>query len=146
VSLERLGQLLWEAGIPIRYIEGDVSAPIVVYVTEGPAAATPAQMQQGAAIVAAFPQTLANEAAAAAAAVANESTLRQQAEQALASNKTRRDQLVAWRTTGPGAGTTNLTAAQSSLAMRTMADNQAAMLQQLNGIIRLVLRKLDGID
>jgi hypothetical protein len=27
-----------------------------------------------------------------------------------------------------------------------MADNQAAMLQQLNGIIRLVLRKLDGID
>jgi hypothetical protein len=76
----------------------------------------------------------------------NRETLEAQAEAALVTNRTARNQLIAWRTTGSGAGTGNLTAAQSSLALRTMADNQAAMLQQLNGIIRLVLRKLDGID
>ena len=76
----------------------------------------------------------------------NRVTLEAQALAALTANKTRRDQLVAWRTTGPGAGTSNLTAAQSSLALRTMADNQAAELQQLNALIRLVLRKLDATD
>lgn len=76
----------------------------------------------------------------------NELTLRQQAEAALATNRTARNQILAWRTTGPGAGSANLTAAQSSLALRQQADNQAEMLRQQNGIIRLLLRKLDGTD
>jgi hypothetical protein len=76
----------------------------------------------------------------------NELTLRQQADAALTSNRAALAQLVTWRTTGPGAGTANLTAAQSSQAVRTMADNQAAMFRQQNAVIRLLLRRLDGTD
>jgi hypothetical protein len=76
----------------------------------------------------------------------NRATLEAQALAALDTNRAALAQITTWRTTGPGAGSANLTAAQSSQALRQQADNQAAMLRQQNAIIRLLLRKLDGID
>lgn len=78
--------------------------------------------------------------------VINQRTIEQQTDAALAANKTALDQLVAWRTTGPGAGTANLTAAQMSQALRTTADNEIAMLRELSQLIRLVRGKFDATD
>lgn len=74
----------------------------------------------------------------------NESTIGGQLDAALTANSLALNTLVAWRTTGPGAGTANLTAAQLSLALRTMADNQIASIRQRNALIRLIRRKLDS--
>lgn len=100
MSLVRLSELLTAAGLPVAYIEGSVSAPVVSYFQP----ITAQQQVTAAEIIAALPLTLATEAATAQAEATNEATLRQQAEQALTANKTRRDQIVAWRTTGPGRG------------------------------------------
>lgn len=86
------------------------------------------------------------EATAAQAAKANEQTIGQQVEAALAANQAAIAQIVAWRTTGPGAGTANLTAAQQSAFARQSADNQVAAFRQLNGLIRLVRRQLSTAD
>lgn len=76
----------------------------------------------------------------------NQITLRDQAEAALASNRTAIAQLVAWRTNGPGAGAAAMTSAQLSTAARQSALNQEAMFKQLNGLIRQLLNKFDGTD
>jgi hypothetical protein len=104
---------------------------------------SPAQLTAAWAIL---QQQDAAEATAAQTAAANELTIGQQVEAALAANQQGIAQLVAWRTTGPGAGTANLTAAQMSQALRTSADNQVAAFRQLNGLIRLVRRQLSTAD
>lgn len=76
----------------------------------------------------------------------NAAVVQGRAQQALIDNRTALAQLVAWRTTGAGAGTANLTAAQLSAAVRAAALNQEAQFKQLNGIIRLLLNQLDGTD
>lgn len=88
----------------------------------------------------------AQEAAAAAVLATNERTIGQQLDAALMANQQAITALAAWRTTGPGAGTTTLTTAQLSAAMRTAADNQIAANRQLNGLIRLVRRNLSTAD
>lgn len=88
----------------------------------------------------------AQNAQAAQTATANETTIGQQLDAALMANQQAITALVAWRTTGPGAGTTTLTTAQLSPAMRTAADNQVAFARQLNGLIRLIRRNLSTAD
>lgn len=79
-------------------------------------------------------------------ALVNERTIGQALDAALANNQAAIAALVAWRTTGPGAGTANLSAAQLSAALRTAADNQVTAFRQINGLIRLLRRRLDTSD
>lgn len=78
--------------------------------------------------------------------LANKVALFQQADDALAANLGRIDTLTTWRTSGPGAGSANLTSAQLSAAVRQSADNQIAIFKQLDALIRLARNKLDGTD
>jgi hypothetical protein len=139
---EILAQRLNDAGIPVEAVSGNVSAAVVTYAAH----ATQAQRDEGDAMVAAFDWTLAAEKQAEATAATNERTIGDALLAALQSNQQAIATLTTWRTTGAGAGTANLTAAQSSLALRQMADNQIAQLRQLNGLIRLVKRNLSTAD
>lgn len=76
----------------------------------------------------------------------NERTIGDALLTALQSNQQAIAQLVAWRTTGPGAGTANLTAAQQSLVARQTADHLIALFRQSNGSIRLIKRQLSTAD
>lgn len=76
----------------------------------------------------------------------NAESIGNQMDSALAANQQTIATLTTWRTTGPGAGTANLTAAQTSAALRTSADNQVAAFRQLNGLIRLIRRQLSTAD
>lgn len=76
----------------------------------------------------------------------NEQTIGGALESALTANAAALSTLTTWRTTGPGAGTANLSAAQEAQALRQLADNQIAAIKQLNGLIRLIRRKLDTAE
>lgn len=75
---------------------------------------------------------------------ANMAAICQQADDALTALQAGIDQTSAWRTTGPGAGTTTLTTAQLSAAQRQSADNQLTTMRALKGLIRLARGKLDS--
>ena len=118
VPIAVLAERLIAAGIPLDGINSD---RVVAYSAE----ATQAQRDQGAAIVAAFDWTLTAEKQAEATATTNERTISQQVEAALANNAT-----------------------FLGLASPTTAQNAAqikALTRQMNGLIRLVRRKLDAV-
>lgn len=77
---------------------------------------------------------------------ANVATLRERGLEALAVNTQAITDANAWLTTGPGAGSANLTAAQSSAVIRSMMRAHVTACQQRNGVIRLLLGALDGTD
>ena len=114
-----LAARLNDAGIPMLYVMG----PSAI---EYDARATAAQKTQGAAIVTAFDWTLAAERAAEATASTNGRTLEDQAIAALAANK------VFYQRA-------------SSTTAQVLAQVKA-LSRQNNALIRLLLRRLDGVD
>ncbi|OGT56276.1 MAG: hypothetical protein A3E01_06920 [Gammaproteobacteria bacterium RIFCSPHIGHO2_12_FULL_63_22] len=119
-AFEVLANRLNDAGVPVESVSGNVGAVVVAYAPF----ATAAQKTQGAAIVAAFDWTLSAEKAAEAAATGNDLPLRQQAEAALVDLRIYRDRATT-------------TTAQDKAFMKLAA-------RVLIGLIRLVLKKLDG--
>lgn len=77
-------------------------------------------------------------------ALANEAALNAKADAALAANDNAIAAITAWLTTGPGAGTANLTAAQMSQALRSTAQYQVTQFREYSALIRLLRRKLDS--
>ena len=121
-AFDILANRLNDAGIPVESVSGNVGAVEVTYAPF----ATQAQRDQGAAIVAAFDWALTAERAAEAAANTNGRTLEDQAIAALAANK------VFYQRT-------------SSTTAQVLAQVKA-LSRQNNALIRLLLRRLDGVD
>lgn len=151
MSIERLAQLLWEAGIPVAYIEGSDSEPVVTY---GPAA-TAEQVQQGESIVAALPQTLESESAAAASAAANESSLQSRVDAALSAGAnaiTANQQRIAVDDAYlPGAGTASAGQVRAQVEVLTRQASavmtvQNSTIRTLSALIRLQRRLLSSAD
>lgn len=74
----------------------------------------------------------------------NQRTLRDLGRQALTSNLQDLATIDQWLTTGPGAGTANLTAAQQSQFARQTAQNMKSIFKQLDVLIRLELGEYDS--